>query len=304
MSLSDLRLLRSFVTVAEELHVGRAARRLNITQPPLTRRLKQLERELGVALFDRRRRRLALTPAGREFRAEARGLLDRADRAIAALRSAAGVETDRLRIGFVEAATASGLLPGAMARLRRLRPGVRYELQELPSLAQAEALRREDIDVGTVYNRPGDTRGLELRTILPGRCIAVMARTHPLARRRRVSLGDLAGGPVILWGREINPARYDATLAAFRAARTMPRVLHHAEQLQTIVSLAAAGSGVGLVPDSEAKVSLGAVVYRRIRGFDIPMDLELVWRTNEPSSLVAEFVAAMEAEAKRSSRRR
>jgi DNA-binding transcriptional LysR family regulator len=304
MSLSDLRLLRSFVTVAEELHVGRAARRLNIAQPPLSRRLQQLERELGVALFDRRRRRLQLTPAGREFRVEARSVLDLADRAVAALRRAAGVEAGRLRIGFVEAATASGLLPGAMARLRRSRPRVRYELRELPSREQVEALRREDLDVAIVYNRPADMDGLELRTILPGRSIAVIGRTHPLARRRRLSLGDIARGPIILWTRDINAGRYEATLAAFRAAGVRPRAWHHAEQLQTIVDLAAAGAGVGLVPDSQAKVSLGIVVYRPVRGLDVPMDLELVWRANETSPVVAAFVAAMQAEAKRRSRRR
>lgn len=302
MSLSDLRLLRSFVTVAEELHVGRAARRLNIAQPPLSRRLQQLERELGVALFDRRRRRLQLTQAGREFRIEACALLERADRAVAALQ-AAGEETGVLRIGFVEAATASGLLPGAMARLRRQRQRVRFELREFPSLAQVEALRREEIDVATVYNRPADMRGLALHTILPGRSIAVIGRGHPLARRRRLTLADVAREPVILWTRDLNAGRYEATLAAFRAAGAMPRVWHHAEQLQTIVSLSAAGAGVGLVPDSQATVSLGVVVYRPIRGLDVPMDLEVVWRANETSPVVAAFVAAMRVVAKRRSRR-
>lgn len=299
MSLSDLRLLRSFVTVAEELHVGRAARRLNIAQPPLSRRLQQLERELGVALFDRQRRRLQLTAAGREFRDAACALLDRADRAVAALQAAAGEERSLLRIGFVEAATATGLLPGAMARLRRLRPRVRFELRELPSLAQVEALRREEIDVATVYNRPADMRGLALHTVLPGRSIAVIGRGHPLARRRRLSLADVAREPVILWTRDINAGRYEATLAAFRAAGAVPRVWHHAEQLQTIVSLAAAGAGIGLVPDSQAAVSLGVVVYRPVRDLDIPMDLELVWRAGERSPLVAAFVAAMRRAARR-----
>jgi DNA-binding transcriptional LysR family regulator len=304
MSLSDLRLLRSFATVAEELHVGRAARRLNIAQPPLSRRLQQLERELGVALFDRRRRRLQLTSAGREFFHEVRAVLDRADQALATLYGAARGETGRLRIGFVDAATASGLLPGALARLRRLRPRVRYELRELPSLAQAEALRRDQIDVGLIYNRPADTRGLALRPILRGRTVAVIGRLDTLARARRLTLGDLARGTVILWPREVNPGRYDAILRAFRVAGAEPVALHHAEQLQTIVSLAAAGAGIGLVPDSYATAYPGVVTFRRIQHLKIRIDMELLWRPEAASAVLAAFLAAMQDEVASGRRRR
>jgi DNA-binding transcriptional LysR family regulator len=304
MNPTDLRLFRSFVAVGEELHVGRAARRLNIAQPPLSRRLQQLERELGVALFDRRGRRLHLTAAGQEFLREARAVLVRADAAVAAVRRAARGETGWVRIGFVESATASGILPGALARLRRERPAVRCELRELPSLAQAEALRRDEIDVGVIYNRPADIRGLALRPILFGRCIAAIASGHPLARRRRPSLRAVAREPAILWRREINPTRYDAILGAFRAAGAHPPALLHAEQLQTIVSLAAAGVGIGLVPDSYASVQLGVVTYRRLRDLEIPMTMELVWRQDGESPVVRAFLHAVDAELRRGGRRR
>jgi DNA-binding transcriptional LysR family regulator len=303
MRLLDLRLLRSFVTVGEERHVGRAARRLNIAQPPLSRRLQQLERELGVALFDRRRRRLQLTPAGVVFLQEARDVLDHADRAVEAMRGAARGETGRLRIGFVESATASGILPDALARLRRERPGVNHDLRELPSLAQVNALRRDEIDAGLIESRSADTRGLALRTILPGRCIAAVGRTHPLARLRRLTLRRIAREEVILRRREINPALYDATLAAFRAAGAEPRVLQHVEQLQTVVSLAAAGAGIGLVPDSYAAVRLDAVVYRSTSDLRIPMDLELVWRKDAVSPVLAHFLAALDQTVPRRRRR-
>ena len=304
MSMSDLRLLRSFVAVAEELHVGRAARRLNIAQPPLSRRLQQLERELGVALFDRRRRRLQLTAAGREFLTEARAVLERAEAAVAAVRSVARGDMGRLRIGFVESATASGILPSALARLRLERPRIRCELHELPSLAQAKAVLRDEIDVGVIYNRPVDVQGLALRPVLPGRCIAAIASAHPLARVRRPSLRSVGREPVILWQREINPVRYDAILAAFRAAKADPPAVLHAEQLQTIVSLAAAGEGIGLVPDSYAAVQLGVVVYRRIADLRISMDMELVWRQDESSPVVRAFLDAMGREVRRGRRRR
>jgi len=303
MSLLDLRLLRSFVTVGEERHVGRAARRLNIAQPPLSRRLQQLERELGVALFDRRRRRLQLTPAGVVFLQEARNVLDHADRAVEAMRGAARGETGRLRIGFVEPATASGILPDALARLRWERPGVSHELRELPSLAQVDALRRDEIDAGLIDYRPADTRGLALRTILPGRCIAAVGRTHPQARVRRLTLRRIAREPVILWRREINPVPYDAALAAFRAAGGELRALQHADQLQTVVSLAAAGVGIGLVPNSYAAVRLDVVVYRTILDLRIPMDLELVWRKDAVSPVLGSFLAALDQTLPRRRRR-
>lgn len=304
MSLSDLRLLRSFVITAEELHVERAARRLNIAQPPLSRRLQQLERELGVALFDRRRRRLQLTAVGREFLPEARAVLDRANHALAALRGAARGDTGRLRIGFVEAATSSGLLPGAMAWLRRSRPRVHYELRELPSVAQGDALRRDQIDVGLVYNRPADIRGLALRTVLPGRAVAVIGRDDPMARARRLTLADLARAPLILWPRQVQPGRYDAILRAFDAAGVAPSGLLHAEQLQTIVSLAAAGAGIGLVPDSYGPAFSEVVVYRRVPALEVRMDMELIWRPEAESPVLAAFVAAVLERATRARTRR
>jgi DNA-binding transcriptional LysR family regulator len=302
MNISDLRLFRSFVAVAEELHVGRAARRLNIAQPPLSRRVQQLERELGITLFDRRRRRLQLTTAGQAFLSEARAVLARADAAVDTARRVAQGRSGRVRIGFVESATASGVLPGAIARLRRERPDVRYELRELSSLAQADALQRDEIDVGVIYNRPQDARGLAVRSLLLGRCIAAIANAHPLAQQRQPSLRAVAREPIILWGREINPERYDAILAAFRAGDAVPPALLHADQLRTIVSLAAAGAGIGLVPDSYSAVQPGVVVYRRIRGFDIPLALELVWREADTSPVVRAFLQAMEREGRRGRR--
>ena len=293
---SDFRLLRSFVAVAEELHMGRAARRLNIAQPPLSRRIQRLEREMDVRLFDRQRRGVNLTTAGREFLVEARAILQRGDAAVSAARGAAHGETGLLRIGFVESATASGVLPAALLRLHQRRPGLRCELRELPSALQIAGLRREEIDVGLIYNRPADLRGLCLRPILPGRCIAVVSRRHPLARTALLSLRSLAGQPLILWRRDLNPPRYDAIVAAVaRAARTPVPVLH-ADQIQTIVGLAAAGLGIGLVPDSCASVRMDVVVYRRVRGLRVLMDLELVWRQGDESPALREFLRAAGAE--------
>jgi DNA-binding transcriptional LysR family regulator len=145
-----------------------------------------------------------------------------------------------------------------------------------------------------IDNRPADTRGLALRTVLPGRCIAAVGRTHPLARVRRLTLRRIAREPVILWRREINPVPYDAAVAAFRAAGGEPRALQYAEQLQTIVSLAAAGVGIGLVPSSYAAVRLDVVMYRTILDLKIPMNLELVWCKDAVSPVLASFLSALD----------
>jgi DNA-binding transcriptional LysR family regulator len=293
----SLSLLQSFVTMAEELHVGRAAHRLNVAQPALSRRLQRLEHQLGLALFDRQRRRLHLTVAGQALLTEARALLAHAEAAFRLVRSTARGEVGRLRIGFVEGATASGILPGAVRRLLRDRPGLALELQELPSLAQVDALLRGQIDVGMVFSRPAVPTGLAFRTLLRGRFAAVLSTRHPLARSSEIAVAQLAREPLILWERGINPPRYDAILAALRAAAggTTSQALHHAVQLQAIVSLAAAGVGVGLVPDTQATMRMQGVAYRPIPDLHIPVDLEVMWREGEGSPVLSAFLVALHA---------
>lgn len=286
----ELRHVLSFIAVAEEMNVGRAARRLHIAQPPLTRRIQQLEQDLGVALFERRHKRLHLTAAGREFLGEARLLISQSDRARRTAERAARGEIGRLGIGCVESATASGILPAAVARYRKTFPDVELELVEATSLRQIDAIRKQQLDVGFIHTRPLDDSGLAFRSVRRGRDVAAVSKDHPLAKRRQIPIGLLAREPIILWERNGNPARYDAILAALRATGGPARVVQHATFMQTLVGLAAARLGVALIPDAYASERYRDVVFRPVPGLPVRVDIDLVWRQDDSSPPLVEFM--------------
>lgn len=290
----ELRLIRSFVAVAEELSVTRAARRLNIAQPPLTRQIQQLERELNARLFDRSGRGMALTPAGELLLDDSRALLARVEEIGRRVRRAAAGQAGLLSIGFIESATASGVLGRILTAYRSSHPQVEIVLRELRSLQQAEALRRRQIDVGIVHVRPADATGLAFRTLVSGHLVAAIPTGHPLARGR-LTMRRLLDEPLILWPRENSPARYDLIIAQLRASGSEPRVVQHAEQMQTIVGLAAAGVGIGLVPSSFTPSALPGIAYRRVTKLDVRIDMELAWRADDRSPVLRAFLAGASA---------
>jgi DNA-binding transcriptional LysR family regulator len=290
----ELRHLRYFLAVAEDLHVGRAAQRLHISQPPLSRQIHQLEEELGVALFKRDKKRLHLTAAGSAFLEESRAILDRTDRAVRMAQRAARGEVGLLRIGFIESATASGLLGTALTRFRTTYPDVEVELGELTSLRQADALRAHQLDVGFIYTRPPETADLVLRRVLPGCVVTAVARSNPLAKYRHIPLTTVAQQPLIIWRRALSPVLYDQIMSQCRAAGHEPHVVQHTSQMQTTISLAAAGVGLGIVPSSFAATRIPGVVYRTIAGLGIRMDMELMFRVGDQSPVLHAFITVVE----------
>src|SRR5262245_41686207 len=187
----ELRQARAFVTTAEEGHVGRAATRLHVTQPTLSRQIAALERSLGVPLFDRTRRQLALTPAGEVFLAGARDLVRRADELAAAAQRAHRGELGVLRVGFVQSATFAAL-PRLLNAFRAAGPAVRVEVLAMTTLRQLDALADDRIDAG-LLRPPINVPDLRQRTLSHDELYAALPGGHPLARKRRVSLSDLAG---------------------------------------------------------------------------------------------------------------
>src|SRR5215207_3521737 len=195
----ELRHLRYFVAVAEELHFGRAAERLRIAQPPLSRQIRDLEREIGSALFERGSRGVELTPAGLAFLPEARLTLAQAERAQRTAQRAARGETGRLRVGFVEAATFSGILPDVLGFFRMHLPDIGLSLFEMDSLQQAEAFRDGRIDLGILHSPPADAdRWLRAESVYSDPLVAALPHTHRLAGRARLALADLAGDSFVL----------------------------------------------------------------------------------------------------------
>src|SRR5215207_4822370 len=189
----ELRHLRYFVAVAEELHFGRAAERLRIAQPPLSRQIRDLEREIGAPLFERVPRGVELTPAGSAFLPEARLTLAQAERAQRTAQRAARGETGRLRVGFVEAATYSGILPDVLGFFRMHLPDIGISLLEMDPVEQAEAFRDGRIDLGMLHSPPADAdRWLRVEPVYSDALVAALPNGHALAGRSRLTLGTLA----------------------------------------------------------------------------------------------------------------
>ncbi len=291
----ELRQLRYFVAVAEELHFRRAAERLHISQPPLSQQIRALEDELGFALLVRTRRRVELTPAGEAFLRDARALLGELEGAVATARGIDAGQTGRLRINFVGSALFS-IVPGTVERFRRSRPAVEFELRERPTVDQLRAVRAGVADVGLVRPPIEDDGELSVRTVLRERTVAALPAGHPLAGLNRVPLRRLAAEPLVLFPRDQAPGFHDLLIDALAGAGTAPRVIQYAPEMLTIIGLVAAGTGVSLVPESVQRLALDGVTYRPVSGAP-RSELVAITRAGDDSALVRAFVSEASASA-------
>lgn len=259
----EIRQLRYFVAVAEELHFGRAAKRLTMTQPPLSAQIKRLEAELGVELFHRTKRRVRLTPAGHELLIHARLTIDQAQRIEdVAARLRAGV-AGHVRIGFGGSA-AYEVLPSITRELARRAPDLILELRGLNTNKQISELRENRLDVGLL--RPHErTPDLHLVTIRRHHLIAaVPADSRHGDSTEPLDLSDLADEPFIVFPRSIGPGLLDAVITSCANAGFSPRIDREVTRLQDLVSYVAGGLGVSLVPQPVERLLLDGVVYRRL----------------------------------------
>ena len=285
----ELRQLRYFVAVAEELHFRRAAERLHISQPPLSQQIRALEDELGFTLLTRTRRRVQLTPAGDAFLRDARALLAELEGAVATARGIDAGQTGRLRIGFVGSALLS-IVPGTVERFRASRPGVALELRERSTVDQLRAVTAGVVDVGLIRTPIDDVGELRLETVLRERTVAALPAGHPLASLARVSLRRLAAEPLVLFPRDQAPGYHDLLIAALGRAGAGPRVTQYAPEMMTIIGLVAAGTGVSLVPESVSRLALDGVTYRPVTGAP-RSELVAITRARDDSALARAFVA-------------
>jgi DNA-binding transcriptional LysR family regulator len=269
---------------------------LNIAQPPLSRQIRDLEREIGVRLFERVPRGVELTPAGSAFLPEARLTLAQAERAQrTALRAASG-ETGRLRVGFVEAATHSGILPDVLSFFRAHLPSIGLSLFELDPLQQAEAFQEGRIDVGILHSPPLDAeRWLIVEEIYAEPVILALPKDHRLADRSRLALGALVDESFVLFPRHVEPSMYDDIISSCRTAGFSPRVVQEANGWHTLASLVSAGVGMGFVPRSIAEFQQHGVVYRPVKDLSAQMSLSAVWKRGEKSPVRERFVTALRA---------
>jgi Transcriptional regulator len=295
----ELRHLRYFVAVAEELNFGRAAHRLHIAQPPLSRQIRDLEREVGTPLFERGARGVELTHAGRAFLPEVRLTLAQAERAQRTAQRAARGETGRLRVGFVEAATRSGILPDVLSFFRMHLPSIGLSLLEMDSMQQADALREGRIDIGIVGTVPLDAeRWLRTESVFAEPLVLAVPDEHALSGRRRFTLADLAAESFVLFPRYAAPTLYDDIVARCRAAGFSPRVTQEAAGWHTMVSLVSAGVGIAFVPQSLARPPQPGVAFRAVRDLSLTHEMTALWRQGEKSPVRERFVIALRAVAR------
>lgn len=290
----ELRQLRYFVAVAEELHFGRAARRLHMTQPPLSQAIQSLEAQLGAALFERTRRSVALTAAGHELLPEAIRLLQQVDGLPLLAQKAASGESGRLSIAFVTMADYS-VLPDKLREFRARFPSVAIDLQEATTDVQLDLLADGKIDVGfLVPPLPGMlSPELDYLPLLSESLLLALPEESAHARQRKVSLKQMSGQPLIIFPRRLSPRFYDLILGCFTAAGIEPQIGQEAIQMQTIVSLVSAGMGIALVPQSVSNLKRPGVEYRALQERTPTVEIGLAWRRDNPSPVLAAFVDMM-----------
>jgi DNA-binding transcriptional LysR family regulator len=282
----ELRHLRYFVAVAEELHFRRAAARLHISQPPLSQQIRQLEAELDVQLLERSRRRVELTAAGEAFYQRAREILQAVDDAARLARQVQRGEVGTLSVGFVGSAMYS-VVPEVLRAFRARHAAVGLRLRELNSAAAVGQLENGRIDVAFV--RPDSPHpGIALETILREPIIAALPESHPLAGRERLSLRDLAGEPLVMLSRSGSPGVRDALEAAIARLGGDDQLVQEAAEMQTVIGLVAAGVGLSLVPDSVRSLVRDGVVYRPLT-HGPSIELALAWREGDRSPVLGAF---------------
>jgi DNA-binding transcriptional LysR family regulator len=291
MELPELWQLRYFLAVAEQLHFGRAAAALHISQPPLSRAIRALEARLGVMLFARSRRRVELTPEGTRLLGEARRMLGQLERTVQEVRGMARGEEGRLRIGFVSLAD-YGVLPGLLKAFKSARPGIALALREMLSPEQAAALAAGELDFGLLLPPVSDAEPLEHLVVQRERFVAALPSSHRLAAGKgKLAVSALAGEPFVMVPRDIAPGLYDIVTGLAAGAGISFNVAQEAIQMQTVVSLVSSGLGVAIVPGCIANLGRRGVVYREINDRHPRLDLWLAWPRGGLGTAARDFLA-------------
>ncbi|ANP88061.1 LysR family transcriptional regulator [Rhizobium leguminosarum] len=262
----ELRHLRYFLAVAEEGNFTRAAGKLGIGQPPLSQQIRDLEREVGAALFHRVPHGAELTAAGAAFLGEAKASLAAAEKAKLAAQSANRGETGRLSLGFTASSAFNPVVSTTIRRFRARWPEVQLSLTEMNTLALMQKLERGELDATFMRPSLDDPAGIRLRRLPDEPMVIALPASHPLARRNKLPLAALADEPFILFPRLVGLSLYDDVVLACRKAGFELTVAQEAPQISSVVNLVAADLGVSIVPASISQIKLEGVAYRPIEG--------------------------------------
>jgi DNA-binding transcriptional LysR family regulator len=283
----EIRHLRYFVAVAEELHFGRAAIRLHIAQPPLSQQIRRLEEMLGHPLFLRTSREVRLTAAGEELLDRARHTLKKIDTDLSAVRKVGRGEAGTLTVGFVGSAMLTAL-PKLLGRYRSRYPQVDLQLRELYTAGLTDALLNGTLDVGFMRDA-GNIEGLRVETLMAEPFVVVLPRKHPLAELKSVAVKSLQHEPFVLFARSYGSVAWKKTIDVCEAHGFTPRVVQEAPQWLTIMTLVGAGLGVTIAPGCVRKLAVPDTVCRTLRPQSQLTHLELACRTSEARPIATAF---------------
>jgi DNA-binding transcriptional LysR family regulator len=293
----DMRHLRCFVAVCEELHFGRAAERLHLTQPPVSLAIKELEEELGVRLLERTSRRMSLTRAGEDALRDTRAVLTAADTMRRRAREAAQGLVGSLAIGFIST-PAYSFLPPTLRSFTEAFGRVRLDLQEGVTDQILHDVESGSLDVGLVLRIPDLPAAVDSRLVQAEPLVVALPESHPLAGGSRVALEKLSQERFIGFERQYGPLMFDAIVATCMRHGFSPK-LFPATQMHTIVSLVSGGIGVALVPGSVQALHREGVVYRNMKGEKTVVETIAVWRRSDNSPLVKALLACLPKVGKR-----
>ena len=285
----ELRHLRALVAVAEELHFGRAAKRLHLSQPPVSLAIRELEDELGVRLFERSSRHIEITPAGEEALRDARAVLGRTESLRHHARNASRGSSGSLSIGFISLAAYS-FLPSVLRRFAADFPGVKISLHESTTDRITSDVESGSLDVGCQFVSPSLPAGMSYRATDNDALVIALPEHHPMAALKRVSLAKLANEQFLVFERHYGPIMFDTVVAACRQHGFSPRIFP-ARQMHTIVSLVSGGMGVALVPACVQVMRREGVVYRPLNGERARIETGVCWKTEDDSPVLRAFLA-------------
>jgi DNA-binding transcriptional LysR family regulator len=298
----ELRHLRYFIAVAEEGHITRAAERLDMEQPPLSRRIKAIEQELGAQLLRRKPRGVELTDAGRAFLDKARAVLASLDNAVQTTRRTARGEQGRICVGVTPTSPFHPFVPHAIRAFREAFSLVTVTLEEGQTNELIEHLRDERIDVAFIRSPPADSDGLAVFPLMEEVIVVALPERHVLAKGHvdaAIPLSALASEIFIIQGGRYGLGLYAATIKACRAAGFSPRIGPEAPRLASTLNLVAIGLGVSFVPASLQRLHIDGVAYRRLKGPNQPTSpLQLASRRGDPSAVVGHFLSLARRAAK------
>jgi LysR family transcriptional regulator, benzoate and cis,cis-muconate-responsive activator of ben and cat genes len=287
----DLRQIRYFLALATELNYTRAASQLNISQPPLTRHIQQLEHSIGVMLFERSTRGVALTQAGKIFLEEARKIVALADQAVNKTKLAHQGQIGRLDIGIFGSSTIS-VIPTLLIELRKTHPDIVISLQNTTKTQQVEGVREKHLDIGfnRIYPSVPD---LVVETVMLEDLYVALHKDHPFANNKTIEVKDLVDQPFILFPNNVRPSFADNVIMLCSNAGFTPNVVHDVEDIFTAIALISAGLGIAIVPESAISLRLSNVCYHLLDAKEAKVDLSCVYRADNKSPALLAFLEAV-----------